>query len=400
MTVVAADTFAGRTIADTASASGWGTASDGNTWALISGFAGGTGTLGVASGEGRHTNGANGTPWRVALGSATSGDWDVKVRFILTNTSDRIGMFARSTDSTHFLLMRYNGAGVWQMLDQPGTGTVTTDISASIALTPTVSVAYWLRFRVVGTTAKVKVWQDGTSEPASFASSTTVSSQTGKAGLYVLTQSTNTENVDSFTADNLLVSSGAVNTGAAAGGLLGTGTAIKSSGATTTGGAVGGLRGTATAIKSSAAAAMGADSGGMLGTATAIKPSGATDLGGAVGGLRGTGTSVKPSGAVVTGGAVGGLLGTGAVQGQASATMGGAVGGMLATATVIKPGSATVGGAVGGLLGTAQVAGASTIGHASGTDAALGSASSADRALGTSSATDAALGVAVGSVGT
>lgn len=204
MTVILQDTFAGRTVGAAGNPTGFGTSSDGHTWAQITGFSAMTGTCAVGSNEGQFINNAGGTPFRGWLGngSVASAAADVKVRFKLATGTDFVGIFLRTTDSSHFLLIRRNGAA-WQVLDCPSGTTTTTDISSAIGVTPVAGTFYWLRVRAVGTNVQCKVWQDGNAEPA-FQSSTTVGiTQSGSFGLYGMTSSgAATMNVDSFLVDD------------------------------------------------------------------------------------------------------------------------------------------------------------------------------------------------------
>ena len=202
MTVVRADTFATRTVA-----SGWGTASDGNTWTLQSGAAS---TLSVGSNEGAmsSTSASN----FLTLGAALSGaDAEGLVRFkVVGPGTDNSGILLRWTDTSNHWLCRYNSAigGVVAMVKVAGTYTT---LSPAFTITLSGSNFYWLRFRCQGTTISFKIWQDGTGEPGAWSeqyTSQTSQNVAGASGLYGFATSALDNLYDTFSVDDL--QSGAV----------------------------------------------------------------------------------------------------------------------------------------------------------------------------------------------
>lgn len=189
MSIVRADSFTRANVA-----SGWGTATDGNTWTIQSGDG-----QSVASNEGLITGSSAST--FATLGAALSGaDAEGLVRFQCGN-SDTAGVLLRWTDSSNHWLARYNGTGaVVAMVKVAGTYTT---LSPSFSLSPSGNF-YWLRFRCQGTTISFRVWQDGTTEPSSWSEQYTGQSSqnvAGNAGLYGFASSTN--DFDHFSVDDL-----------------------------------------------------------------------------------------------------------------------------------------------------------------------------------------------------
>lgn len=161
MTVLASDTFS------RANQSGWGTSSGGQVWSS----ARGAGTYSIVSNEG--VNSANGGTFSVArIGSGTATSTEVLVRLKPADTTSDIGCIARYTDNNDF----YYGVLV------SGTVAIGKDVAGSFTTLTSTSFSYstanfyWLRFNLSGSTLKLKVWQDGTSEPGSWTVTTTDSS--------------------------------------------------------------------------------------------------------------------------------------------------------------------------------------------------------------------------------
>lgn len=197
MTIVRQDTFT------RANQSGWGTASDGNAWAA-------SGTEAIASNEG--CIGTSAASSFSTLGAALAGaDAEGLVRFQIGGSTDTAGILLRWTNSSNHWLFRYDGAGhVAAMVKVSGTYTT---LSPSYTFTPTNGTFYWLRARCQGTTIEFKVWQDGTSEPSSWTESYTSSSQNvaGNVGLYGFGHTSNSVKFDTYSVDDLQVSSNSWN---------------------------------------------------------------------------------------------------------------------------------------------------------------------------------------------
>lgn len=176
--------------------SGLGTASDGETWNVIAGSA----TLSIATNEGHLTNGAASAEI-LYLGTNTVADAEVLIRFKLSATAAEFGIILRG-DGT--------GANLYRTRQKNGTlnirktvASVNTDIAAT-SFTLTIATFYWMRFRVSGTNLYVKIWQDGSGEPASWTLTATDSSVAGagRYGIYASpTVNTQTEDFDNYTVN-------------------------------------------------------------------------------------------------------------------------------------------------------------------------------------------------------
>ncbi len=147
MPIISQDTF---TRADNASS--WGTASDGETWALTSG----TVTLSIASNEGKVT-GATGSDIML-LGAKTTADFEGLVRFSVSATGDLVGIVGRSGTSN----ARLEIAPSLNFMRLRVLGNV---IGSTFPVSVSANTLYWLRFRAVGSLYSAKVWQSGAGEP-------------------------------------------------------------------------------------------------------------------------------------------------------------------------------------------------------------------------------------------
>lgn len=161
MGILASDTFS------RANQSGWGTSSGGQVWSS----ARGAGTYNIMLNEG--VNSANGGTFSVArIGTGTTTSTEVLVRVQPADTSSDIGTIARYVDNNNFYYGVFVSGTVAIGKDVSGTFTTLTSTSFSYST----SNFYWLKFNLVGTTLKLKAWQDGTSEPANWTLTTTDSS--------------------------------------------------------------------------------------------------------------------------------------------------------------------------------------------------------------------------------
>lgn len=191
MTILAQDTFV-RT-----NQSGWGTASDGNTWSHL----GGTSTLNIASNEGTVTG--SGTNNAVALSTGTNADQEGVVNVTLSGAADTGGV-----------ALRINGAGTTYYVARIGTFSNLIEVGKYVAgsftsldlqsFTYTTGVAYSIRFQVIGTALKARIWIAGNAEPGTWNSSITDSSISGAAryGLYANPFSTNGILFDHYSAND------------------------------------------------------------------------------------------------------------------------------------------------------------------------------------------------------
>ena len=185
-TTLSSDTFS------RANQSGWGTASDGETWA----HSVGTTTLAISGNEGTATGttGAN----LMLLGSNTALNAEALVRMSSSTGNDTPGPVLRATGTTTYYNATLNGSLL--VIRKDIAGTVTT--LASVSFTMSAATFYWLRFRVVGSTLYAKAWQDGSAEPAAWTATATDTAITsaGQWGLRtVLNVGTDVISFDHFT---------------------------------------------------------------------------------------------------------------------------------------------------------------------------------------------------------
>jgi hypothetical protein len=202
MSIVAQDTFTrANRAANTLVATGWGTASDGETWATPTG----SGSFAITSNEGTITSCTVMT--FVQLGSNTLVDCEVLARVTMNSTNyTMVGVTMRQTSSNTTYRVRINSAVPSQgfSINKTVAGTSTTLVSATF--TPTLGTFYWIRGRVQGSNLYAKIWQDGTSEPSAWTLTTSDTSITGAGGYGFCCQSTvstDTAQFDSFSVENL-----------------------------------------------------------------------------------------------------------------------------------------------------------------------------------------------------
>ncbi len=190
MTILAQDTFTrANTTASTTITSGWGTASDSETWAS----AGATTTWQISSNEGTATGSS--APAYALLGSGTTGNDDAKVRFKITNTSDAVAILLRYSGTGNHYRFRATGNLLSIVLDHAGTATLT-----SAAITVSTNTFYWLRALAISSSLLLKFWQDGSSEPGTWKLSAADSTfATGQYGLLIdLNATSHIASFDSF----------------------------------------------------------------------------------------------------------------------------------------------------------------------------------------------------------
>src|SRR5260221_14548664 len=132
MTVLGRDTFT------RANQSGWGTASDTQTWVQLSGAE----TLAIASNDGTATGNIGVDNW-LALGTTTAADQECRVRCKFTNqTNDVPGVMLRSTPATTAYRVRNTG-GVARVRRRNASASTTTATDVSFAISD--HTLYWLR---------------------------------------------------------------------------------------------------------------------------------------------------------------------------------------------------------------------------------------------------------------
>jgi hypothetical protein len=197
MAILAQDTFAGRTVGNGQS---WGTASDGNTWNRNS--ANNNTILSVGSGEGKAHSGT--TNNFMLLGSGTSSDQEGLVRLAMAQTGDSIGVILRS-DATgancYFAEIGdfANDIAIYKVVSGSKTN---LDVQAA-GFSVSNGSFYWMRFQVIGTTLKTRLWADGGSEPGTWQSNfTDATFASGRYGLFMNVADTSDVQFDSYQAND------------------------------------------------------------------------------------------------------------------------------------------------------------------------------------------------------
>lgn len=170
-TTIAQDTF------QRANQSGWGTASDGNTW----GGDAQTSVFSISSNTGQVANGN--TSYSAVLGSPV-GDAEVLLSgSISAFNGTNFGGVLRWSDGNDWYKAYIDGSNL--VLQKRVNGTATT--LATTPFTAQANTSYTIRFSVVGTTLSAKVWQTGTTEPSNWMVTATDSTfSSGYCGLRML----------------------------------------------------------------------------------------------------------------------------------------------------------------------------------------------------------------------
>lgn len=164
------DSFAGRTVA-----SGWGTASSGHTWSILTG----TSTTSVGSSEGNISSSTSLTIFQ--LGSITITDGSVSARMTQGNaTNDKVYVFARVQNNASWYALVQDGQTL--KIQKDVSGTVTTLASTSFATTA--GTFFWLELDIVGNALSGFAWADGTAKPTT--PQLTISDGTYSSGFYGL----------------------------------------------------------------------------------------------------------------------------------------------------------------------------------------------------------------------
>lgn len=161
-----------------ANQSGFGTASDGETYTIT-----GTGTTSIVSNE--LVLSSPGSDTLAQLGSRTAVDSEVLCRLTIGDPNDILGVQARFSVSggqpTCYKLLWYGGnlhlnsavAGVNSQL-------------TTVAFTMSAGVFVWFRLRVQGTGLYGRAWQDGTAEPGAWLTTITDTAVAGAGGFALL----------------------------------------------------------------------------------------------------------------------------------------------------------------------------------------------------------------------
>lgn len=175
--------------------SNWGTATDGQVWAMPVG----TGTAAITNNEG--TIISNSADTNMQLGTGIYTDMEILCRASISNTNDIIGFEGRFSSSgglpTSYKFLFFSG-GVH--INKGISGNNFNLANATVTIN--INTFYWYRFRIVGTGLFGKVWQDGSVEPSSWTLQATDSS-IASGGIALLGNTGTGSNVVSF--DSLYV---------------------------------------------------------------------------------------------------------------------------------------------------------------------------------------------------
>lgn len=164
---IVSDTFTRSNVA-----SGWGTATDGNTWTQVRGVQ----ALAVTSNEGTMTQQTNTNSGFMALSSGTAAQAETLVRFKVDSLTSIAGVGLRFVDSNNWYAAVIGNTSQTIEIRKDVAGTFSTVTGASASFTYSTNTFYWMRFRAVGTSLRAKIWADGSSEPSSWTISGTDSS--------------------------------------------------------------------------------------------------------------------------------------------------------------------------------------------------------------------------------
>lgn len=156
MTILAQDTFI------RANQSGWGTASDGESWSS----SGASSTQSITSNEGVIAA-TGGSDTHNQLGTQTADDQDILCRIAINNASDVTGIQARFSTSggfTAYKLLYYSND---LHINKVYLGTNTPLVSYG-GYTLTLGTFYWFRLRCVGNSIAAMIWPDGGASPPNW----------------------------------------------------------------------------------------------------------------------------------------------------------------------------------------------------------------------------------------
>jgi streptogramin lyase len=185
-TILGQDTF------QRADQSLWGTTSDGQKWG---GDANSSSAFSIVGNAGQIANGTS--AYNAVLGPSVP-DAEVLFSGSLNNfTNVNLGAVLRWQDTNNWYKAYINGANL--IIQSKVNGTTTT--LKSVAFPATAGTAYSIRFRAVGNTLFVRVWQAGTTEPGSWQASVNDSAlASGQVGMRIQLASGVTAKITSFSA--------------------------------------------------------------------------------------------------------------------------------------------------------------------------------------------------------
>lgn len=199
---MAQDTFAGRTVT-----SGWGIASDGNSWTEQT--AGQGSSLSVSGNEGILTGSNSSNSVYMTLGNATASNVDLVVRYRSKDYAYDEGhvMFDWANSSTYYTA-GIDGPVDGSMLDIYKAKGSSEVEQTQVPFPATNGTAYWEEIQVTtagpAVTISIRAWQDGTAKPSSWGLVWTDSSglAAGKVGINGWDDGLGWQ-MDHFTATNL-----------------------------------------------------------------------------------------------------------------------------------------------------------------------------------------------------
>ena len=168
MTIVSSDTFT------RANQSGWGTASDSETWTAVNLSV--NDTASITSNEGQISTTAGGVINLMRLGSLTRDNQIVLVRMSENDTRGNTAVVGRLTDINNFYNCYFSNGSV--NIEKRVGGTFTGLSSFSPAQTISNGTFFWIKFAIQGTTLQAKCWVDGNPEPTSYSGTVTDTSLT------------------------------------------------------------------------------------------------------------------------------------------------------------------------------------------------------------------------------
>jgi hypothetical protein len=140
-------------------ASGWGTATDGQTWTTVIPTGSVAGTTSVSSNEAIIVDTGNDTDMQ--LGSQTSKDQVVRGRVSVNNTGDIAGINARFTNSSGSI-NTYKLIWFSNLIHINKTVANTHTTLGQVSFTMSASTFYWMELELSGSNLIGKIWQDGT----------------------------------------------------------------------------------------------------------------------------------------------------------------------------------------------------------------------------------------------
>ena len=177
-----------------ANQNGWGKASDGQTWG---GDANSQSAFSIKNNVGQIANGSG--PYNAVLGPKATDAEVVFTGSLSSFSNNNLGAVLRWQDSNDWYKAYINGT---QLVVQKRVNGTTTTLS-QVNFSASANTPYDLRFEIVGKTLYAKAWVASSSEPSTWAITTTDSSlSSGQCGLRVQVLSATSASITSFKAIN------------------------------------------------------------------------------------------------------------------------------------------------------------------------------------------------------